>query len=418
LTTIPFFEQLFKHQGVCLWGGDNDDYQFMQGMREELTTYESCYKVRSSIFIGPKPVQGGDLELAVYSDSYCKKERSSYSASSYVTSGSDYKLSGAFSKWNSMMEAYKVCQPCRAYSKYSNYQDEWERRLYEENDGQGAEENNGFNCYDDAGYRNCNQCFKFETHTDMEEASYDDLDLATKQGTIVSINIYGTTYGGSKSSSNAYHSSNNGGSSYNGGSYNNGNGNSNNNGNGGSYNNGNGNSNNNGNGNSNNNAYSSNNGGSNNNVYSSNNGNGSSNNNAYSSNNGGSSYNVYSSNNGGSNNNAYSSNNDGSNNNVYSSNNGGSNNNVYSSNNGGSSNNVYSSNNGGSSNNAYSSNNGGSNNNAYATAIFDGYSSTTTAGFILGGLALAVGFALLVKYRFNKRVINTGNDAPLDQPVL
>merc|ERR1712232_1534386 len=66
-----------------------------------------------------------------------------------------------------------------------------------------GEEYNGFNCYDDAGFRNCNQCFKFETHSDMEEASTDDLELATKQGTIISIDVDGVSYGGSYSSSEA-----------------------------------------------------------------------------------------------------------------------------------------------------------------------------------------------------------------------
>merc|ERR1712113_738731 len=98
------------------------------------------------------------------------------------------------------MDAYKTCQPCRAYSKYYNVQDDWERNrrhLVEYDDGRGDEEVNGFNCYDDAGFRNCNQCFKFETHTDMEEASEEDLTLATTQGTIVEIEVDGVSYGGS-----------------------------------------------------------------------------------------------------------------------------------------------------------------------------------------------------------------------------
>merc|ERR1712194_737019 len=95
------------------------------------------------------------------------------------------------------MEAYKVCQPCRAYSKTYNIQDDDRNRdLVEYNDGEGEEEMNGYNCYDDAHYRNCNQCFKFETHTDMEEASEDDLTLATTQGTIVRIDVDGVSYGG------------------------------------------------------------------------------------------------------------------------------------------------------------------------------------------------------------------------------
>merc|ERR1712194_871241 len=120
----------------------------------------------------------------------------------YVSSIAGVNWNNAFAQWNYMMDAYKICQPCRAYSKSYNVQDDddWGRNLVEYQDGQGNEEANGFNCYDDAGYRNCNQCFKFETHTDMEVASSDDLTLATKQGTILSINVNGTSYGASSSS--------------------------------------------------------------------------------------------------------------------------------------------------------------------------------------------------------------------------
>jgi len=208
-----FFEQLFKHQGVCLWTGTGDtsdsNYQFMQTMREnDMVTYgSSCYQIESGVYIGAKPVVGGDLTLAVYSDTYCLTELSSdsYSVDDYVSSSTGtswYSSTGkswssAFTTWNYMMEAYKVCQPCRAYSKTYNIQeDDRNRDLVEYNDGEGEEEMNGYNCYDDAHYRNCNQCFKFETHTDMEEASEDDLALATTQGTILRIDVEDVEYGG------------------------------------------------------------------------------------------------------------------------------------------------------------------------------------------------------------------------------
>jgi len=207
-----FFEQLFKHQGVCLWTGtgdtSNSNYQFMQTMREnDMINYgSSCYQIESGMYIGAKPMMGGNLTLAVYSDTYCMTELSSdtYSVDDYVSSSTGtswYSSTGkswssAFTKWNYMMDAYKVCQPCRAYSKTYNIQDDRRRDLVEYNDGEGEEEMNGFNCYDDAHYRNCNQCFKFETHTDMEEASEDDLTLATTQGTIVRIDVNDVEYGG------------------------------------------------------------------------------------------------------------------------------------------------------------------------------------------------------------------------------
>lgn len=76
----------------------------------------------------------------------------------------------ALDQWNEYMNIYKICQPCRAYSlnvdldgdshSGSRSQDENENRmrfLGEDNDGEGEEEKSGYNCYDDAGYTNCNQ---------------------------------------------------------------------------------------------------------------------------------------------------------------------------------------------------------------------------------------------------------------------
>lgn len=57
-----FFEQLFKHQGFCLWT-DSSDYEFMQTMREEIDA--SCQKYSSSIYIGAKPMKGGKSPAAM-----------------------------------------------------------------------------------------------------------------------------------------------------------------------------------------------------------------------------------------------------------------------------------------------------------------------------------------------------------------
>lgn len=223
-----FYEQLFKHQGYCLWDGDKEDgdydsqdndawesgstYSFMQAMRKELP--EGCTQISSSFpdgktyYVDMKPLSNGDTTLGVYKDSSCVEEskytyedyqQSSYASSALTASAS----SGAFDTWNSGMDAYKICQPCRAYNREETENNgDWNgrnrnrrRRLGEENDGQGDEEQNGYNCYDDAGYQNCNQCYKFETHSDMEEASASDLQAASSQGTILRINYNGAWYG-------------------------------------------------------------------------------------------------------------------------------------------------------------------------------------------------------------------------------
>lgn len=177
-----FYEQLFKHQGYCLWDGDKDDYDydsrdndaweesgstygFMQAMRKELPegcTKTSVFPDGKTYYVDMKPQSKGDMTLGVYKDSGCTKESTynyedyqSYASSSLTASGA----SGAFDTWNSGMDAYKTCQPCRAYNtEETEVDDDWEwdrkqRGLKEENDGQGDEEKNGYNCYDDAGYQ-------------------------------------------------------------------------------------------------------------------------------------------------------------------------------------------------------------------------------------------------------------------------
>ena len=222
-----FYEQLFKHQGYCLWDADkeetdddddrshggshdysdweNNDYQFMQAMRNELPSGctqigDMTYGSESNYYIAIKPQSQGDISLGVYLDSDCLEE-SEYSfedyqnayASSLTATGS----SDAFDTWNANMDSYKVCQPCRAYNRQEMYQSGWDnyRSLTERYDGQGGYEKNNYNCYDDAHYQNCNQCYKFETHSDMAKASSSDLQAASDQGTILLIKYNGKWYG-------------------------------------------------------------------------------------------------------------------------------------------------------------------------------------------------------------------------------
>ena len=222
-----FYEQLFKHQGYCLWDGDKEtfyddddhhggshdyrnwassDYQFMQAMRKELPS--GCTQIgnmtdgssSNSYYIAIKPQSEGDITLGVYSDSDCLVE-SGYSfqdyQSAYASSLTATGSSDAFDTWNANMDSYKVCQPCRAYNRQAVYKSGWNnyRGLTETNDGQGGNEKNNYNCYDDADYQNCNQCYKFETHSDMARASASDLQAASDQGTILLIQYGGKWYG-------------------------------------------------------------------------------------------------------------------------------------------------------------------------------------------------------------------------------
>eukprot|EP00536_Pseudo-nitzschia_multiseries_P002148 jgi/Psemu1/317814/estExt_fgenesh1_pm.C_280027 len=220
-------EQLFKHEGYCVWDGDKDgdgsgsgdgndgssDYEFMSNRQDYIA--QSCDQMYladddgNTVYRGLTPLPGGNITEALYIDEDCT-QRSTMSFYDYIVKWyvnyyydqeKGEKVAQSWEanteRWNDLMMDYHVCQPCRAYNKVQMYEDEDRfrlRHLYED-DGGGDEEKWGYNCYDDAGYRNCNQCYKFESKTDMEPASIDDLERASKQGSILAIKVDGVTYG-------------------------------------------------------------------------------------------------------------------------------------------------------------------------------------------------------------------------------
>lgn len=104
----------------------------------------------------------------------------------------------AIETWNEYMSQFKICQPCKAYNLQSDKQDQnkhkrrGRRKLG--NDGDGSETAR-YNCNDEAGYTNVNQCYKFETKTKMTIAVAEDLQMASELGTILRIKAYGQWYG-------------------------------------------------------------------------------------------------------------------------------------------------------------------------------------------------------------------------------
>jgi hypothetical protein len=177
-------EQLFKHEGYCVW--QSDAYEFMQKYRE--TWPSSCYQLSLSdwngntVYLGPKPLGEGNVTFGIYVDNTCGQESPSFTFSDYVIRHYYYyyynKAKGeaqaavwesTFDLWNTYMNTYKTCQPCRAYSLLRSELEDSNRQRRQErilggNDGEGEDEQWGFNCYDAAGYTNCNQvstlCFE------------------------------------------------------------------------------------------------------------------------------------------------------------------------------------------------------------------------------------------------------------------
>jgi len=156
------------------------------------------------------------MTLAIYKDSICSKVSSNMDFAAYTVklyksmgyssqTGSDvaqaYKE--AIDTWNERMNVFKVCQPCVAYNLHSGQgKNNGHGRFLGGNQGDG-EERELYNCYDDAGYTNVNQCYKFGSKTKLEVSDEYDLSKASSQGTILRIKanngkVYGK--GGNKAS--------------------------------------------------------------------------------------------------------------------------------------------------------------------------------------------------------------------------
>lgn len=126
-----FFEQLFKHEGVCLWN-DDDIYEFMSEQRQNgfssgcLNTgvetgnyndYGDDY-----LYIDLKPTYNGNMTYALYTDAVCSEEYEGNSYNVDSIAANMGLLYGAYlEKWNNAMEVFKVCQPCRAYNLQNSY---------------------------------------------------------------------------------------------------------------------------------------------------------------------------------------------------------------------------------------------------------------------------------------------------------
>jgi hypothetical protein len=218
-----WFEQLFKHEGYCIW--NDDEYNFMQTYRnlwpQACTQTGYTTSEGSSIYYDLKPLSSGDMSIGLYTDYKCYTEytEKKYSVEDILSAyggnnnnnnnqhndnnnnngNYDYSsLSSYLYYWNNLMSVYKTCQPCKAYSLY-NYEQEEEHGHRELNDYQYNEEtdpNNGkYQCKDDAGYVNVNQCTKFRSKTEMSPVSFRELMLANQQDSLVRVSYHGVALG-------------------------------------------------------------------------------------------------------------------------------------------------------------------------------------------------------------------------------
>ncbi len=120
-----FFEQLFKHEGVCVWN-DEDIYDFMSETRESSFS-SGCLETGisdgyNSLYIDLKPSFNGNMTYSLYTDYICAQEYEGYDYNVESVAANMGLLYGDYMQaWNDAMEPFKVCQPCRAYNLQNSY---------------------------------------------------------------------------------------------------------------------------------------------------------------------------------------------------------------------------------------------------------------------------------------------------------
>lgn len=224
-----WMEQLFKHEGVCVW--TDDEYQFMKDAREDwpdgCTNTGMQDEKGNYLYYDVKPVANGMMDVGLFTDSRCSAsyggEMSTYDVLKQVYGGNNRRtkdgsntltLEQFIETWNEAFSVFTICQPCKAYTPAF---------LYSANEYNGGNQDNDdanggyFSCDDDgryfffecylhvlfclhtefslAGYNNVNQCMKFRTKTEMLQASMEDVAMASSQGSITEVKVGNAVYG-------------------------------------------------------------------------------------------------------------------------------------------------------------------------------------------------------------------------------
>ena len=158
------------------------------------------------IYYDMKPLPEGRMTFGLYKDASCSTEHSGnidpvkvVAQEFYAKNGYNYTnandqgeehgtiatLADDLKSWNDAFDVFKKCQPCKAYDL------NWKSN----NQYHDSDDGTAFACHDDAGYNSVNQCMKFRTKTDMYQADFGDVALASAQGTITEIDLLGSAFG-------------------------------------------------------------------------------------------------------------------------------------------------------------------------------------------------------------------------------
>ena len=190
-----WFEQLFKHEGYCVW--QENEYDFMyenyNAWPEGCSETEVTLSDGTALYFDTKAEANATMTYGLYTDARCSVDYTGdeVTLEQLLKNGDGEGLSWEnLQYWNDAMEIYRVCQPCRAYALNSYGGDRKKQRQLEDDPNNGL-----FQCDDAAGYTNVNQCMKFASKTDMRYASLNEVMEAAQQGGITSVTVAGRTYG-------------------------------------------------------------------------------------------------------------------------------------------------------------------------------------------------------------------------------
>ena len=164
-----WMEQLYKHEGVCVW--TEDEYDLMQGNREAWPC--GCTKSNETdtngdyVYYDMKPLPEGRMTFGLYTDASCSAEYSGDLDPIEVVENETYnygddddnndkdrhqdanisELAAKLESWNDAFDIFKKCQPCKAYDLSNNPSANYNQGNYHVDD-----DGDSFDCHGKTAY--------------------------------------------------------------------------------------------------------------------------------------------------------------------------------------------------------------------------------------------------------------------------
>jgi hypothetical protein len=202
-----FLEELFTFQGNCIW--TDQEYSSMASAMNIIP--DGCTKADNGLYYDMKPEAGGSMTIGLYTDYNCVEEYTgSITVGETVAAMADdddstQKMalalddSSSADSWNDALDAFKICQPCKATNLVSLINHGAKVERYQNMDGE-----NNFQCQanNNDGDQEINQCQQFRENTNMYAASYKDVMTAQEQSTVASVKMGQVKFGSSEQEKN------------------------------------------------------------------------------------------------------------------------------------------------------------------------------------------------------------------------